>query len=107
MSELRDRLQAALGDAFRIERELKGGGMSRLEHLPAACPANYIGRIAPRPLFTMNGMNDADYSRDSTVLPLLKLARKPVESVWLETGHSIPPENLRAPLVAWLQEHLR
>ena len=88
---------------------LYGGHMDHLEleHLPAACPANYIGRIAPRPLFTMNGMNDADYSRDSTVLPLLRLAKKPVESVWLETGHSIPPENLRVPLVAWLQERMR
>jgi len=30
MTELRDRLQAALGDAYHIERELGGGGMSRL-----------------------------------------------------------------------------
>ncbi len=30
MAELRDRLQDALGDAYRIERELGGGGMSRL-----------------------------------------------------------------------------
>jgi poly(3-hydroxybutyrate) depolymerase len=78
-----------------------------LEHLPAACPANYIGRISPRPLFTMNGNYDADYSRDSTVIPLLKLAKRPVESVWLETGHSLPPDNLRAPLMAWLQARLR
>jgi dienelactone hydrolase len=78
-----------------------------LEHVAAACPANYIGRIAPRPLFTMNGTNDADYSRDSTVMPLLKHAKKPVESVWLETGHSLPPENLRGPLLAWLQKVLQ
>ena len=30
MAELRDRLQTALGDAYRIERELGGGGMSRV-----------------------------------------------------------------------------
>ena len=30
MSELQERLEAVLGDAFRIERELQGGGMSRL-----------------------------------------------------------------------------
>src|SRR5881398_3320270 len=30
MAELRDRLQSALGDAYRIERELGGGGMSRV-----------------------------------------------------------------------------
>lgn len=94
---------------FKGVASLYGGHMDHLEleHLPAACPANYIGRISPRPLFTMNGINDADYSRDSTVMPLLKQAKKPVESVWLETGHSLPPENLRAPLVAWLQERLR
>ncbi|PYO94916.1 MAG: hypothetical protein DMD60_14035 [Gemmatimonadetes bacterium] len=30
MSDLRDRLQSALGDSYRIERELGGGGMSRV-----------------------------------------------------------------------------
>ncbi|MEP6690213.1 MAG: serine/threonine-protein kinase [Gemmatimonadaceae bacterium] len=30
MSDLRNRLQAVLGDAYRIEREITGGGMSRL-----------------------------------------------------------------------------
>ena len=30
MSDLRDRLQASLGDAYPIERELGGGGMSRV-----------------------------------------------------------------------------
>jgi len=30
VAELRDRLQTALGDAYRIERELGGGGMSRV-----------------------------------------------------------------------------
>src|SRR2546425_326320 len=30
MSDLQARLQAALGDAYRIERELGGGGMSRV-----------------------------------------------------------------------------
>ncbi|MSR07183.1 MAG: hypothetical protein EXR93_08980 [Gemmatimonadetes bacterium] len=30
MGELADRLRAALGDAYRLDRELGGGGMSRL-----------------------------------------------------------------------------
>ncbi len=30
MSDLQARLQAALGDAYRVERELGGGGMSRV-----------------------------------------------------------------------------
>ncbi len=102
-------LVGAAESRFKGVAALYAGHMDHLElgHLAAACPANYIGRISPRPLFTMNGMNDADYSRDSTVLPLLKLAKKPVESAWLDTGHSLPPENLRASLVAWLQERLR
>jgi len=29
-SDLRDNLQAALGDTYRIDRELGGGGMSRV-----------------------------------------------------------------------------
>lgn len=94
---------------FRGVVSLYAGHMDHLElgHEPAACPANYIGRIAPRPLLTVNGMYDADYSRDSTVLPLLRLARDPVQSIWLETGHSLPPENQRSAIVAWLREQLR
>jgi len=30
MPELQERLQGALGDAYRLEREIGGGGMSRL-----------------------------------------------------------------------------
>jgi len=30
VAELRDRLQSALGDTYRVERELGGGGMSRV-----------------------------------------------------------------------------
>ena len=30
MAELEERLQAAVGDAYRIEKELGGGGMSRV-----------------------------------------------------------------------------
>ena len=97
------------------ERRFKGvaalyaGHMDHIEtgHQPAACPANYIGRISPRPLYTMNGNNDADYSRDSTVLPLHKLAKKPVQHVWLETGHALPPEEQRGTLIAWLQDVLK
>lgn len=94
-----------------VERRLKGvaalygGHMDHQEtgHHPAACPANYIGLISPRPLFTMNGRFDADYSRDSTVLPLHALARQPHRAVWLDTGHLLPPEQQRAELVAWMR----
>jgi len=30
MTDLRDRLQASLGEGYRLERELSGGGMSRV-----------------------------------------------------------------------------
>ena len=94
---------------FKGVASLYAGHMDHIEtgHQPAACPANYIGRISPRPLYTMNGNNDADYSRDSTVMPLHKLAKKPVQHVWLETGHALPPEDQRGTLIAWLQELLR
>ena len=39
---------------------LFGGHSTRneLNHLAPACPANYIGRIAPRPLLMLNSTND-------------------------------------------------
>lgn len=85
-----------------------GGHFDALErvHDAAACPANYIGRISPRPLFMINGENDADMIRDASVLPLQRLAREPRELVWLPTGHSMPREELPR-IVSWLQRQLR
>lgn len=78
-----------------------------LKHLAAACPANYAGHIAPRPLFLLNGTQDADYFREDQVEPLHKLAKNPKKVVWVETGHVFPPEETRPQLARWLAEVVR
>ena len=88
---------------------LFGGHFDRGEtsHLPAACPANYIGRIAPRPLLMVNGTLDDDYSRERSVEPLYRLAKQPKTILWAETGHQVPsPEQLSA-TVQFLRAHLQ
>ena len=48
MSELRVRLQATLGDAYQIERELGGGGMSRVfVAKEAALPRRVVIKVLP------------------------------------------------------------
>jgi poly(3-hydroxybutyrate) depolymerase len=76
-------------------------------HLPAACPANYIGRISPRPLLTMNGNQDRDHVKEKEVLPILKLAKQPVTSLWADTGHQFANEEHRGFMVQWLQKILK
>jgi dienelactone hydrolase len=101
--------------AGAVERRLAavvlvhGGHFDRFEtgHLPAACPANYIGRISPRPLFTLNGTQDMDLFRDSSVLPLLRHAKPPHKQVWAETGHGVVEEKDRASIVQWLRENVQ
>jgi dienelactone hydrolase len=86
-----------------------GGHFDALEngHLPAACPANYIGRISPRPLLMINGTQDIDFVRAASVEPLYRLARPPREILWAETGHSAPTAEQQAAMLQWLREHLR
>lgn len=86
-----------------------GGHFDALEtgHLPAACPANYIGRISPRPLFMINGAQDSDMIRDRSVEPLFKVARQPKQMVWTEGGHMFMTEEHRGALIQWLREKVR
>jgi dienelactone hydrolase len=88
---------------------LYGGHFDALEtgHLAAACPANYIGRISPRPLLMINGTNDQDFFPAVAVEPLFRLARQPRRIVWAETGHQVPTPEHQALLVDWLREQLR
>jgi dienelactone hydrolase len=81
------------------------GHFDRFEtgHRAAACPANYIGRIAPRPLYLLNGEFDSDYVKDVSVLPLHKHARKPVTTVWVQTGHQAPTPAALADIIEWLR----
>ena len=87
---------------------LYAGHFDRLEreHRAAACPANYIGRISPRPLFMLNGKHDSDYDKERSVLPLRRLAKEPKVLMWADTGHEMPPPEYRAALIEWLRENL-
>lgn len=98
----------AVEQRFRAVAALYGGHFDASEtgHLPAACGANYIGRISPRPLLLMNGVRDGDYVRDVSVEPLHALANEPVEIIWLDTGHTMPPEEALARVVVWLGDSI-
>jgi len=88
---------------------LYGGHFDAMErkHLPAACPANYIGRISPRPLLMINGTRDTDFVKDTSVLPLYNVAKSPKKIFWIEGGHAAMPEEARLELLQWLQEHAK
>jgi dipeptidyl aminopeptidase/acylaminoacyl peptidase len=88
---------------------LYGGHVDAFErgHLPAACPANYIGRISPRPLLMINGTRDTDMIKETSVEPLQRLAKPPKTILWAETGHQLPTEEHRSALLRWLQETLK
>ena len=76
-------------------------------HLAAACPANYIGRISPRPLMMVNGLNDTDMIRETSVLPMFRLAKMPKEIIWEDGGHGMLSEASQVKTLHWLQEKLK
>ncbi len=88
---------------------LHGGHFDFFEdgHRAAACPANYIGRISPRPLLMINGENDADYLPGTAVRPLQRLLREPKRIIWTEAGHGFLSEDDRTALVDWLRSTVR
>jgi dienelactone hydrolase len=89
---------------FAAAGMMYGGHFDRSEtgHLAAACPANYIGRIAPRPLWLLSGEFDGDYDRELSVEPLYRLAGQPTEVHWVETGHQLPRQEDLERLADWL-----
>ena len=88
---------------------LHGGHFDRfeVEHLPAACPANYIGRISPRPLLFVNGTRDSDYEKTSSIDPLFALAGTPKEIIWVDGGHMALEEEHRSAMVRWLRQNVK
>lgn len=76
-------------------------------HLPAACPANYIGRISPRPLLMLNGLYDQDHIKETSVDPLYRLARAPKEILWSEAGHAPPSEKNQTAMLQWMRAHIK
>ena len=88
---------------------LHGGHFDFFEddHRAAACPANYIGRISPRPLLMINGENDADYLPETAVRPLQDLLQDPKRIIWTDAGHGFLSEDDRTTLVDWLRSTVR
>jgi dienelactone hydrolase len=88
---------------------INGGHFDALErgHLPAACPANYIGRISPRPLLMVHGTMDQDHIKETSLDPLYRLAKAPKEILWQETGHAPPTEKNRALMLQWIRERIK
>jgi poly(3-hydroxybutyrate) depolymerase len=86
-----------------------GGHFDALEngHMPAACPANYIGHISPRPLLMINGTRDTDMIKESSVEPLYRLAKMPKQILWEDAGHQLPTEEHRTYMLQWLREKLK
>ncbi len=86
-----------------------GGHFDALEtgHLPAACPANYITHISPRPILMINGTRDSDMLKDSSVDPLYRLAKQPKQILWSDSGHVNPNEEQRTAMLQWLREKLK
>jgi dienelactone hydrolase len=76
-------------------------------HAAAACPANYIGRIAPRPLLMVNGVQDTDMIKDRAVEPLFRLARQPKQIIWTDGGHGFWTDTHRGMLIQWLRERIK
>jgi dienelactone hydrolase len=87
---------------------LHGGHFDALEHghRPAACGANYIGRINPRPLLMINGEADTDYLPDLSVRPLQRLLGPQSTVRWTDASHGIITEEDLAVLIDWLRTEI-
>jgi dienelactone hydrolase len=86
---------------------LYGGHFDLLEreHKGPACPANYIGRISPRPILMINGIRDADFIKETSVDPMYKLARQPKKIIWVDGGHAAMTDEARSEMLDWLREN--
>ena len=85
-----------------------GGHFDRFEdgHLAAACPANYIGRINPRPLLFMNALYDSDFDMERSVKPIHDLTKNS-KIIWLEMGHGYPGDDNMLIVAGWFKESLK
>lgn len=88
---------------------LHGGhfGLLVQHHRPAACPANYIGRISPRPVLMFNTTNDGYFLPETTIRPWVRLALDPVERHWSDTPHGFMSEEDRSTMLAWLRRAVK
>jgi dienelactone hydrolase len=95
---------------FKAVAPLYGGhylAWETIAHLPATCPANYLGRISPRPVLMINGTTDNLFLRESSVLPLQRLAKEPKTVLWFETIHMGNFQQDLPQVANWLREHVK
>jgi uncharacterized protein len=91
-----------------------GGDVIRdhMEHVPHSLrdflepvsPANFVGRISPRPVFFLNGRHDDTVPAAAAEL-LHGAAREPKRVLWADAGHRLPPE-VALQGVDWLVKEL-
>jgi fermentation-respiration switch protein FrsA (DUF1100 family) len=56
-------------------------------------PERFIGRIAPRPIVMVNGIDDPQMP-EAAVRHLYDAAREPKTMIWLRTGHLMPTDSM-------------
>jgi dienelactone hydrolase len=95
-------------DRFAAVAGLHTGHFDYFEdgHRAAACPANYIGRISPRPVFLLSAENDGDFLPEMAIRPLHRLAREPKTIRWTPGGHGAMTDEDRGALAQWLRRNL-
>jgi len=87
---------------------IHGGHSSRgIKHMPAACPANYVNRISPKPLLMLNGQKDTIFEKEHAVLPLYNLAKEPKRIIWVEGGHGVISDEAQTELRKWMGQYAR
>jgi hypothetical protein len=104
MSDLADRLQAALGDAYRIDRELGGGGMSHVfVARETALGRNVVLKVLPPEMAA--GVNIERFQREIQLVASLQhphivpvLATGQVGDLFYYTMPLVEGESLRAKL---------
>jgi dienelactone hydrolase len=100
--------------AGAVEKRLRAimlyhGGHSQkgIQHMPVACPANYVGRISPRPLLMVNGTKDSIFEKDTAILPLFDLAKEPKKIIWTEGGHGVTSDEAQTEMRKWMEKYAR
>lgn len=98
-------IAGAADPRFRAVALLHAGHFDFYEtgHQAAACPANYIGHISPRPLFMLNARGDGDFLPKTAIEPLQKLAKEPVVIRWTDGPHGFSNDEDLGAIVEWLR----
>jgi hypothetical protein len=88
------RMQDVLAANLTLRPSFLRGAAAWLAMRPFAgfAPERYIGRIAPRPLIMVNGIDDPQMPRNA-VEALYEAAREPKDLIWLRTGHLLPSDS--------------